>query len=85
MVYSRTVVYADDFVLVVGAKSEDDLIYIETKQGRIDRWITNNNLTLDPEKTKAVKVRKKRHRTGTRFQLRGRTTTPRKEVKYLEV
>lgn len=47
--------------------------------------MTDNNLTLSPEKTEAVMVRGRRNSTVIGFQLDGRTITSSKEVKYLEV
>lgn len=83
---AKTIAFADDLALVVGARNEDVLMNNANKcLSVIGAWMEKHKLNLAPEKTEAVLVRGGRARDHVSFILEGARIQPKKSIKYLGI
>ncbi|KAL1446337.1 hypothetical protein WDU94_000619 [Cyamophila willieti] len=80
------VAYADDLAVISVAKSETELIRISNLAlERVQRWMTENELEMAPEKTEAVLLIGRKKCRPVTVNVSGIEITPKKHIKYLGV
>ena len=81
---TKTIAFADDLALLVGARDEYTLVESANESlAKISSWMREHKLTLAPEKTEAIIVRGRRDRSRISFQLEEVEIRPAKTIKYL--
>lgn len=56
----------DDYILILRAKTKDELIKLANIINKeLNEWITNNNLTLDLDKTEIAVPKQRIHKKST--------------------
>lgn len=83
---ARTIGFADDLALIVGARDENALMTNVNKcLEEIRYWMAAHELTLAPDKSEAVLMRGGRSREHVSFDLGGVAIIPKKAIRYLGV
>lgn len=81
-----TVAFADDLMLIVGAKTIEDLNHTATEAlAKITHWMRKNNLRIAPEKTECVIVKGSRNRAEVNIKIQNVEISIKRKIKYLGV
>lgn len=83
----RQIAYADDLILIITAKTEDELEFLASRSVQaVESWMRKHELELAAEKTEAMLITgRKKIKRAVNITCRGRTFNPSNSLKYLGV
>lgn len=83
---ATSIAYADDLALMVEATDDRELEFrVNESLARINTWMDRTDLTIAPQKTKAIILKGPRKRDHVQFEILGTRVVPVRQLKYLGV